>query len=44
MARKWVKPIVKFFFRVFAFENCCDVVKMFTVDLRFLFERFEPFF
>ena len=44
MARKLVKPLVKFFFRVFAFENCCDLVKIFTVDLRPLFERFEPFF
>ena len=44
MARKWSKPLVKFFFRVCAFENSCDLVKIFTVDLRFLFERFEPFF
>ena len=44
MARKWVKPLVKFFFRVCAFENCCDLGKIFTVDLRPLFELFEPFF
>ena len=41
---KLVKPLVKFFFRVIAFENCCELVKIFTVDLRPLFELFEPFF
>ena len=44
MARKWVNPLVKFFFRVIVFENYCDLGKIFTVDLRILFEIFEPFF
>ena len=44
MARKWVNPIVKVFFRVIAFENCCDLGKIFKVDLRTIFKILEPFF